>query len=584
MWSPSGSSSGVARRGPADRTASGAPVALTAAVVLVAVLVRMPFLTGPLAPDEAGFLMIGGQWAPGTSLYGDYWVDRPPGLVALSALAHLLGGGVALRLIGAAAAAAAVVAAALVGRRLAPGHRWSAPACAGLAAALVSNPLLAVREVGGEILALPFLLAGAWMLFTALEEGSRAWAFGAGVVGAAAASIKQNLVDVLVLAVLLALVLVIGHRWRRAVRLLAWCAAGAAALTGAVLVLAATRGTSPGGLWDAVVLFRLHASQVIASAASSATGIRGGRLFLAFVGTGVPVLLLLLLRLPWRWTGRSTGSATGRPVAAGDTGDTGDLDAASLTWVVVGLLAWEGLSVAAGGSYWLHYLVGLVPGLVVLLALALRRQVAPDAPVGRWSVESLMGVALAAVVVSTVAGLGVVAVHPRQRPADEQAVVAYLRAHRDGPRTGVVAFGDASLLQAAGLRSPYPYLWSLPVRVRDPDLLVLDRVLRGDSAPTWIVRHGASLASWGIEADRADGVIRRHYTQVFAAGDFQVLARRPEDRSATSASYDAPGGFGALGWEDACTPLLTVYDRRGRSALVRCDPAGCERASDVVAP
>ena len=507
----SGSSSPAAGPpGPADRGPAGVPVVLTAAVVLAAVLVRLPFLTGPLAPDEAGFLMVGAQWAPGTSLYGDYWVDRPPLLVALSGLAHLLGGGVALRLLGAAAAALAVVLAALIGRRVAPAHRWSAPACALLVAALVSNPLLAVREVGGEVLALPLLLAGAWMLFTGLERRSRAWVAGAGMAGAAAASVKQNLVDVLVLAVLLAVALVVGHRWRRAVWLVAWCAAGAALLTAVVLALAATRGTSPVGLWEAVVLFRVHASEVIASEASSATGARRGWLLEAFVASGAPVVLLLLLRLPWR------------------PGGARDPAAAYLTWVATGLLVWEGISVAAGGSYWLHYLVGMVPGVVLVLALGLRRQALPATPGAPRPGGSLVTVALIAVVASTVIGLGVVSARPLPRPADEQAVIDYLRAHRDAPRTGVVAFGDASVLEAAGLTSPYPYLWSLPVRVRDPRLLVLDRVLRGDSAPTWVVRHGATLSSWGIDAGRADQVLGRRYTVVFSSGDFQVLARRSD--------------------------------------------------------
>ena len=38
----------------------------------------MPFLARPLSPDEGGFLLVASQWEPGTSLYGHYWVDRPP--------------------------------------------------------------------------------------------------------------------------------------------------------------------------------------------------------------------------------------------------------------------------------------------------------------------------------------------------------------------------------------------------------------------------------------------------------------------------------------------------------------------------
>ena len=211
-------------------------------------------------------------------------------------------------------------------------------------------------------------------------------------------------------------------------------------------------------------------------------------------------MLLLLFRLPWR------------------PGGARDPAAAYLTWVATGLLVWEAISVAAGGSYWLHYLVGMVPGLVLVLALGLRRQAAPRhagwATAGRLPRDGRprrrggLG--------GDRAGGRVGA--PRAAPADEQAVIDYLRAHREGPRTGVVAFGDASLLEAAGLSSPYPYLWSLPVRVRDPGLRLLDRVLRGEAAPTWIVRHGSSLASWGIDADRADQVLGRRYTDGLLLG------------------------------------------------------------------
>src|SRR3954469_3091554 len=53
-------------------------------VVLVAVGLRLPLLSRPPSPDEAGFLLVGGQWhSGGTSLYGDYWVDRAPPLITL---------------------------------------------------------------------------------------------------------------------------------------------------------------------------------------------------------------------------------------------------------------------------------------------------------------------------------------------------------------------------------------------------------------------------------------------------------------------------------------------------------------------
>src|SRR5207244_1601306 len=60
-------------------------------VMAVAVCVGwLPFAGRPLSPDEAGYLIVGGQWSPGSSLYGAYWVDRPPLLIALFGLADAL--------------------------------------------------------------------------------------------------------------------------------------------------------------------------------------------------------------------------------------------------------------------------------------------------------------------------------------------------------------------------------------------------------------------------------------------------------------------------------------------------------------
>jgi hypothetical protein len=60
----------------------------------------------------------------------------------------------------------------------------------------------------------------------------------------------------------------------------------------------------------------------------------------------------------------------------------------------------------------------------------------------------------------------------------------------------------------------------------------------------------------------------------------RVDVRTPTGR--TVASYRAEGTLDVLGWEDPHTVLVTTSDRRGRSALVRCDREECERASDVV--
>ena len=75
-----------------------------------AVLLRLPLLGAAEGNDEGGYLAVAHQWhQAGGSLYGRYWVDRPPLLITLFQLADSLGGLTALRLLGALAAGAAVL-------------------------------------------------------------------------------------------------------------------------------------------------------------------------------------------------------------------------------------------------------------------------------------------------------------------------------------------------------------------------------------------------------------------------------------------------------------------------------------------
>jgi hypothetical protein len=189
----------------------------TAAVFVLAVAAfaaRLPLLTRPLSPDEGGFLMVAGQWAPGTSLYGDYWVDRPPLLVGLFQLAGLLGGSAAiLRLLGAVFVASSVLLAAALARvavRLGdrpPERPAVVPIfAAATSAAFLVSPLFGASEVDGELLAVPFVLAGLTAAFTAYAARARQsflWWTAAGVLGVAAASVKQNMLEVFVAATVL---------------------------------------------------------------------------------------------------------------------------------------------------------------------------------------------------------------------------------------------------------------------------------------------------------------------------------------------------------------------------------------------
>ena len=86
----------------------------------------------------------------------------------------------------------------------------------------------------------------------------------------------------------------------------------------------------------------------------------------------------------------------------------------------------------------------------------------------------------------------------------------------------MVAFGAANILQATGLVSPYPDLWSLPVRVHDPDLADLTALLDGDDRPTWMVVAGTSLATWGVDATTADQALQEHYELATSAGGWTI--------------------------------------------------------------
>jgi hypothetical protein len=482
-------------------------VAVPLLVAVVATAARLPFVGRPLSSDEGGFLLVAGQWSPGRSLYGNYWVDRPPLLIAFFGLADRLGGAVALRLLGAAMAAVAVLLAARVGRLVAVRVGALDPRPAVLVAALttgvfLASPLLGSFEVDGELVAVPLVLLGLVLLLEGerTTRGRRLLALAAaGAVGAAAALVKQNEVDVLLAAV--PLLVVAGHRTgvRRVVADLAAVGVGALGLTALVVLAADLRGTEPGALWDAVVTFRLRAGEVIRASASSATGERFRRVLLAGVTSGAVLLPVVVVLGARRWR---RGPA------------------APVLWTALALVGWEAFTVAAGGSYWLHYLVALVPGLVLCGSLA-------AASPGRLRIAAAAALGYAGLVAAV--ALAVVLAHPVGESKDG-GVDTWLAAHARPGDTAVVAFGHPDILESTGMSSPYPGLWSLPVRVRDPRLADLATVLAGPDRPTWVVTMrgpgSTSLGGWGIDPARAQTQLDTHYRSVAEVdGHLVYLAR-----------------------------------------------------------
>lgn len=479
------------------------PRAATILVALLGVALRLTFLAKPMSSDEAGYLMVGGQWAPGHSLYGDFWVDRPPLLVGLFQLAHLLGGPIALRVLGIVCLLVTTGSAAAIGR-LVSDWRWAPPLVAAVPALLLSDTLYGSLNVDGELLAVPFVTAGLYVVLRGLAEPGRTWRrtglwAAAGLLAVSAAAVKQNMVDVAVAAA----IGVAWSAWRRSWTLAVHdglvFAAGVLVGGAALLGWADARGTRPGPLWDAVVSFRGAASRVISEQASSDVHHQALLLLGSFVlsgGWGIGVLAAVALARRLR-----------APAPA-------DPPASPIGWIALGVAVWETVGVLVGGSYWLHYLTGTVPGSVLLLAAVLRAR--------RVRLRWVLGV-LGYVAVTTLPAT--IITSQLVQAADDVQVARFLRDHARPGETGVVAFGHTNVFEGTGLRVPYDNLWSLPVRVRDPHLTEFTRVLREDR-PTWLVVDGPRIDTWAVDARIANRVIARDYRRVTRIGDWYLFRSR----------------------------------------------------------
>ncbi|AXT85894.1 hypothetical protein C6I20_12340 [Aeromicrobium sp. A1-2] len=475
------------------------PTWTLAVSVAVPVLARLALIARPPRPDEGGFLLVGAQWSgAGRSLYGDYWVDRPPLLITIFRTASSLGGLTALRLIGCLAVALVVIGSARVAGLLGgpAAARWAAVA----AAALCLSPWLGGYEVDGELLAAPLVLAGIAAGIHAVradrERPAVAWAAIAGVCGIGAVLVKQNIADAAVFGVL-----AVAISWwcgRLTARRSAAIAAGgvAGALAAALVVAGWTswHGTSLTGVLDAMYPFRLRAGKVLAEGGRQHSTARLISLVGVALSSGIALLLLPIV---------------------GDTVLRRRRD--PLWWALIGTMVFAGVSVLLGGTYWHHYLVELVAPVSVAAGVVAARH-------GR-----VARVLIAYAVVAAMVGWGMGLTAP---PGDSaQSVGSAIAAAAKPGDTIVNAWGGANLTYASGLPSPYVHLWSLPVKTLDPHLAQLDTILTGPSAPTWFVtrRH---LRSWGLDTSGTRAILSRDYHRVGAVCGRRIYLRDGIDRPA----------------------------------------------------
>jgi hypothetical protein len=475
----------------------------------VAVLCRLPFLGMAAGQDEAGFLLVAKQWrAGGASLYGNYWVDRPPLLIGVYQLGSMFGGLPALRLIGCVAVALTVLGSALAARQLA--GRAASPWAAVTAAALSATPLLGSLQINGELLASPFIALGITAVVTALRSTDQrppmTMAALAGAAGAAAMLVKQNFAEVAVFAVVAYVV-----AWRRheqptqwLVRLVVCSLAGGVAVVVFTAAWAQSKGTSLSGVFYALYPFRVHAGQVMAAGSQYALDRLQNLLEVAAVSGLAPLLVLVAVRA--------------RP----------DRKVRACWHALLVTIAFGTASVLLGGNYWTHYLLELVSPIAVAVGvMAARKQ------------QALVRGGVALVALSAALAWAIALTVPQGSVGTTVGRAIGSAAHPND--TIVTAYGHADVVETSGLASPYPYLWSLPVKTLDPQLTDLDHVLSGRARPTWLVSWD-DISSWGLTSGHATVAVARHYHQVAMICGRTIYLRNGVDRPAPVVR-DCPPGF-----------------------------------------
>lgn len=502
------------------------PRVVVGLAMIAALVGRIPSLQWPLRPDEAGFLLVARAWDPQpNSMFGTYWVDRPPPIIALFGLSDWIGGPYFIRVFAALGAVVFVLAAAGTARRLGEyaGARnadrigaWTAVATA----ALTSHAAIDSVAAKGEILGLPIVMTSCWFAINALMRRSWWHACAAGMLAMLAVGLKQNLFGGLVFGGVLLVGALTTSRLTRPDFLRLATAATAGAMVPVLLTIGwcLAAGVRLSTLAFVTLGFRVEASGVLASQPSSTIDARIRILLLVALVSGLAGLALwFVLRLP-RLLRRATV-----PTAA-----------------VAAMLVVDTAGVLLSGSYWRTYL--LVPIAPVVLAIGLL--ITDEQVMSRhWRhfVALVTRVLVAFTVLSSV--LGII---EWERTVDNYLPTEYATGRAIGrvaePGDTLIVYGGRADVQwASGLESPYEHLWSLPMRTLDPDLTELESVLDGPTAPTWFVQ-ATRLDQWSeAGTDNIRGELLDTYRLVaIACGSYRIYAHRDVERPEVRADCDQP--------------------------------------------
>ncbi|GAB3250542.1 hypothetical protein [Nocardioides dilutus] len=445
-----------------------------AVAAAAAFLLRLPGLTRPIRADEAGYLLVARAWDPGpASVYGPYFADRPPLIIATYGWADDVGGPLFIRVVGALACALLVVAAANVARLVATetAARWTAVAVA----AITSNIAINAVAVKGELLALPILMGSLGLALLAVRDRSWVFALGGGLLAGLALGFKQNLVGGLVFTAVLYVASALAGRLSLAglARLASTAAAGAVIPLLGTLLWARAAGVDLDALWYAVYGFRFDAAAVLASGSAETETVRAALLVVSALGAGMLLVIggfVVHIRGEWE-------------------------DDAPLTAAVAAMLVVDVAGLVLGGSFWRDYLFPLLPATALCAALLARRRSKRG-----MAMRSVIAAAAASTLVLLLGWAGYQALGFQE--FDEVDTGEALHDVAEPGDTLVVFGGRADLQLTSGLSSPYEHLWSLPMRTIDPELSDLRSLVAGPDAPTWLVEW-VPFDTWAEDPGRS---------------------------------------------------------------------------------
>jgi Dolichyl-phosphate-mannose-protein mannosyltransferase len=506
----------------------------------LALVLRSTIAAIPLERDEGAYAAIAQRWLHGEIPYQAYFDHKPPGvLAAYRAILAAFGETASPAAIHGATQVYSLVTLGVLfglGRRLF--SERAGLLAAALGAILLADASVLGNESNSEIFQILPQTAALWATLVAGERRSPRRAFLAGVLLGAAVLFKQT-------AIALAVPALVFVWWRGARRVPPVLALVAGALAPVALTVGyfAAHGAA-GALYECTVAYnRTYASVVPLSAYPAALAVS----LRALAASAWPVLVLAIYAL----------AAIAR----------GGVAAVKSHVLLAGWTAFSLLSVGAGGRFFPHYWVVMVPPLALLAASAVERL--PRASMAAWGAVAVAAIAAWAVNPWYYSP----AMSPEEKVwrlyglnpfAESQAVAAFVAEH-SSPEDRVLVLGaEPQILYYADRRSASRFVYLYPLGLPGPQSQSWQQAVVGEITrdPPRLIVTELAPRWWEVERPQAllDGVATALSTS------YRVIALLPGNRRGPAALRTGTEAVGLWErypyWFEGATPWsLAVWER-----------------------